>query len=271
MITSDANPLLKMVRRLQRASRERRRRGLFVAEGVHLAQEALAAAYLPTQVLLAEDAVSEAKWLAEAFTRQGVPVTHVGRQAFRSVSDLETPQGILLLLPIRELSAPLRPDFVLIPDGVRDPGNLGTLMRTALAAGVQLLWLPPGNVDVYHPKVVRAAMGAHFRLPVRTWDWTTIAAHRAGLRFFLAEARRGVPCYQANFRSPLALIIGGEAGGAGMEARQLAADTVHIPMPGPVESLNAAVAAGVLLFEVVRQRRAASERRYRDLSTEERS
>jgi TrmH family RNA methyltransferase len=114
--------------------------------------------------------------------------------------------------------------------------------------------LPPGAADPFAPKVLRAGMGAHFRLPLLECSWEQITALVAPLRIFLAAAGRGIAYTQADFRSPLALIVGGEAEGASPEAQRLAPRLVHIPMPGGGESLNAAAAAAVLLFEVVRQR-----------------
>jgi TrmH family RNA methyltransferase len=163
-------------------------------------------------------------------------------------------------MPILEEGLPPDPDFLLICDTIRDPGNIGTIMRTALAARVQAIFLTPGSVDCYSPKVVRSAMGAHFRMPVFEMDWEEIdgflSQTSAGQdkHIYLADSKGGLSYFQADFRSPLALIVGGEAEGAGKEARQLATERVHIPMPGRVESLNAAVAASILLFEVVRQR-----------------
>jgi TrmH family RNA methyltransferase len=130
------------------------------------------------------------------------------------------------------------------------------MLRTAEAAGTQGVFVPPLTVDPFAPKVVRAAMGAHFRLPILTLDWPEIrsSVRKAGLRTFLAAAGQGATLASTDFRSPLALIVGGEAEGASAEASELADSRVHIPMPGNAESLNAAVAAGILLFEVVRQR-----------------
>jgi TrmH family RNA methyltransferase len=179
----------------------------------------------------------------------------------RAASDTQTPQGILVVLEPRDLRLPPHPDFLFIVDQVRDPGNLGTILRTAAAAGVDGVLLPPGTVDVYAPKVVRAAMGAHFRLPIRLLSWEEIGAQleSSDLRTYLADARKGVEYTQADFRSPLALIIGSEAEGAGAQAQSLAEERVFIPMPGGMESLNAAIAAGILLFEVVRQRHAETK------------
>jgi TrmH family RNA methyltransferase len=130
------------------------------------------------------------------------------------------------------------------------------MLRTAAAAGVGAVFLPEGSADAYAPKVVRAAMGAHFQMAVHTLAWEEIEGFlsRLSLNVYLAAARAGIPYTRADFRPPLALIIGGEAEGAGEHARRLARDTLHIPMPAQVESLNAAVAAGILLFEAVRQR-----------------
>jgi TrmH family RNA methyltransferase len=116
--------------------------------------------------------------------------------------------------------------------------------------------LPEGSADAYAPKVVRAAIGAHFRLPLVTGAWSEIEARlkHDNLKVYLAEAGTGTIYTQAEFRPPVAIIIGGEAEGAGEAAARLAHERVHIPMPGGMESLNAAVAAGIVLFEVVRQR-----------------
>jgi TrmH family RNA methyltransferase len=120
--------------------------------------------------------------------------------------------------------------------------------------------LPPGAADAFAPKVLRSAMGAHFRLPILSLEWPEIEAAlkppapAAGLNIYLADAKGEIEYTQADFRSPAALLIGGEAAGAGSQAAQLADQRVHIPMPGGSESLNAAIAAAILMFEVVRQR-----------------
>jgi TrmH family RNA methyltransferase len=173
-----------------------------------------------------------------------------------AASDTDTPQGVLAVLTLRSLPDARRPDFVFIPDGVRDPGNLGTMLRTAAAAGAAAAWIPPGTADPYAPKVVRAAMGAHFRLPLEALDWEAIAARltESELHLYLAASGGGLPYTGANFRRPSALVLGSEAEGVSPAGQALEHTTVHIPMPGQAESLNAAAAAAILLFEVVRQR-----------------
>ena len=258
MITSVHNPKIQTIRTLQSHSKARREEGAFVIEGIRLAEEALLATWEAQLVLCTTHLDSRGQSVVEGFSARGVPVEQVSDRVFAAISETETPQGLLAVLKLRALPLPATPDFLLILDGVRDPGNLGTILRSAAAAGVQAVLLSPGSADAYAPKVVRAGMGAHFRLPIRQLSWEQIKAtldpSPVGLRVYLAEATAGIPYTQADFRSPLALVIGGEAVGAGQQAVSLTTEKVHIPMPGGSESLNAGVAASILLFEVVRQR-----------------
>jgi TrmH family RNA methyltransferase len=155
---------------------------------------------------------------------------------------------------LNPLPVPETPTFLLIPDQIRDPGNLGTLLRAAAAAGADAALIPPETVDAFAPKVVRAGMGAHFRLPVLPATWDEINRRLDGFDTFLADAGGSLTCWQADFTHPTALILGGEADGASATARELATTQISIPMPGRMESLNAGVAGAILLFEVVRQR-----------------
>jgi RNA methyltransferase, TrmH family len=254
MITSTANPKVKWVRQLQANSRERRLAGVFVVEGVRLVEEALAAGWEAQLVLYTADLSERGRQVMEGYTAFGAPIEQVSPEVLHAASDTETPQGLLAVLSQRLLPLPATPDLLFIPDQVRDPGNLGTMLRTALAAGVGAVLCPPETVDAFSPKVLRAGMGAHFRLPVHTLGWEAISAHLESLQVYLAEASEGLSYNTADFRLPLALVVGGEAEGTSPQARRLANHSVHIPMPGAVESLNAAVAAGILLFEVLRQR-----------------
>ncbi len=258
MITSTRNPALQLVRDLLAHPKARREAGVFVVEGVRLAEEALQSGWRAQLVLYTAGLPPRGQAVVDGFAGQRARVEEVSATVLKSASDTETPQGLLIVLEAKTLSLPLEPDFILILDAIRDPGNLGTILRTALAAGVQAVLLPPGGVDVFSPKVVRSAMGAHFRLPVHNLDWRSIRSYLrpagAALRIYLADAQGELTHAQADFHSPLALIVGGEAEGAGSEAQSLADSRVRIPMPGSTESLNAAIAAAILMFEVVRQR-----------------
>ena len=172
-------------------------------------------------------------------------------------ANTQTPQGVLAVAPFVQL--PSRPGLCLIVDGLRDPGNLGTILRSAEAAGVGEVLLAPGSVDAYNPKVVRGAMGAHFRLPVAGLDWPAIGEKVAGRPVWLADAQGETPYDAVDWTEPATLIVGGEAAGAGREAAELATGNISIPMAGGTESLNAAMAATAILFEAARQRRSRKQ------------
>lgn len=260
MITSTHNPKIQSIRKLQAQSQARREEQLFVAEGVRLCEEALAAGWPARLVIYTDDLSQRGVALLEGFAAQGAALEQVSGQVLRSASDTQTPQGILAVLPQRSLPLPVPLELAFIPDNVRDPGNLGTMLRTAEAAGVGSVLLPPGTADVFAPKVVRAAMGAHFRLPIYALDWGEIEhlVQSAGLRVIVATADAGTDYTRADLRSPFALVVGSEAEGAGPKAHLLADEQVRISMPGQAESLNAAVAAGIILFESARQRKPPS-------------
>lgn len=259
MITSRQNERVKYVRSLARR-RVRRREGRFVVEGTRLADEVVRAGIRPALVLYTPD------WAATPAGRRLLPVLAQAEEGALAVSDAvlaacadtQTPQGVLAVVPFVEL--PARPGPILVLDQVRDPGNLGTILRSAEAAGVGQVLLAPGTVDRYSPKVVRGAMGAHLRLPVFDLEWTAIANRVAGCAVWLADAGGEVAYDAVDWTAPSALIVGGEAAGAGKEAAALATGRVRIPMAGGAESLNAAMAATVILFEAARQRRRKATR-----------
>jgi len=260
MITSTRNPVIKFIRDLQSHPQARREAQAFVLEGVRLAEEAMLAGWEARTVLYSPELSPRGLKLVDEYTRRGARVERVSAEVLKAASDQDTPQGILLVMPIQRLPLPPQADFLLILDEVRDPGNLGTILRTAWAAGVEAVLLTPGSVDVYSPKVVRSAMGAHFHLPIHNPGWQDLENYLDQLRktkhlgLYLADATQGKLFTQADFRSPLALIVGGEAEGTGTQAKKLTSQRVHIPMPGKTESLNVAIATAILLFEVLRQR-----------------
>jgi RNA methyltransferase, TrmH family len=259
MLTSTHNPTVKHIRGLQERSRNRRKAGAFVVEGVRLVQEALQSGWQTQLVLHTPELDERGAEILAAYRQIDVEVTETSPEVMKIICDTQTPQGILAVLSTTPLDFPKNLGFVLILDNVRDPGNLGTMLRTALAAGVDGVFLPPGNVDIYSPKVVRSAMGAHFRLPIQSTSWVDIKAILDPLNVFLADAFGNQVYSQADFTRPSALIIGGEADGAGPEARSLATQNIQIPMPGGIESLNAAIAGSIVLFEVVRQRQLSAK------------
>ena len=255
MITSTQNPKIKLIRALQGRAKERRESGAFLAEGVRLVKDALLANWPFRFVLYDETLTERGKLLVESFRLHGIEVEEIASNLMKSLSDTETPQGIIAVLNDTRFPIPNLPTFILIPDQIRDPGNLGTLLRSAAAAGVQAVIIPPETTDAFASKVIRSGMGAHFRLPIHLMTWQEIRRFSDSVirRVYLADMD-GVSCWDLDLCAPLILIVGGEAEGASDSARKLATQKIKIPMHGNVESLNAGAAGSVLMFEVMRQR-----------------
>jgi TrmH family RNA methyltransferase len=256
MITSTKNQKIKFIHSLQTSSRERRASGAFIVEGLRLVEEALQSGWIIDLVLFTSQLRERGQLILELLHKRDIFIEEVSSEVMQFASDTQTPQGLLAVVKTSVLPIEDELDFILVLDGIRDPGNMGTILRTAEAAGVQFVCVASGSVDPFSPKVIRAGMGAHFRLPIKRLDWDEIEAFvkRKGLLSYIAEVRNGHPFTQVDFTIPTALIIGGEADGVSPSARSLEHTKVFIPMPGGSESLNAAIAAGILLFEVVRQR-----------------
>src|SRR5215208_1460914 len=257
VITSPQNSKIKFVRALLGRAKERREAKAFVVEGVRLVEEADTRDWRFRFALYGNSLSERGKLLVERLSSRDIEVEEVSENLMKSLSDTETPQGILAVLEISSQAIPSLLNFVLIPDHIRNPGNLGTLLRSAAATGVRAVLLPPETTDVFAPKVLRSGMGAHFRLPIHSMTWEEIREQTKQLQVYLADMD-GKSCWETDLRKPLALIIGGEAEGASEEAQKLTAQKISIPMAGNVESLNAGVAGSVLMFEVVRQRSVSS-------------
>ena len=257
VITSSANPIVKYVRSLQRRKIRHQERA-FVIEGLRALDDAVRAGVVPRLLVVREDI--DPAGIAAA--RHAGSIRRVSASVFGLLSEVPHPQGMLAVVPMPEepplptLADVPRP-LLLIVDRVRDPGNLGTLLRSAAAAGVSHVALAPETVDVYHPRAVRAAAGCHFRIPFSHERWDRLAGY---LREFelvgLADARADRVYDSVQWTSSSAIIIGGEAFGPSAEAEHLASVRVSIPLERGVESLNAAVAGSLLMFEAARQRRA---------------
>ena len=251
-ITSTQNERVKYVRSLARR-RIRQREGHFVVEGTRLIEEVVRAGVEPALVLYTEAwaTMPANQALLTILASAGESVWEVTDAVLTACADTEAPQGVLAVVPVVDLEP--RPGLILILDQVRDPGNLGTVLRSAEAAGVGQVILAPGTVDPYNPKVVRGAMGAHFRLAVASSEWPEIGGRVAGRAVWLADAAGDVAYDEVDWTAPSALIVGGEAEGAGAQALAVATGRVSIPMAGGAESLNAAMAGTVILFEAARQ------------------
>jgi len=255
MITSLTNPRVKEVKSLHR-QRVRQQTGLFLVEGLRLVEEALRAGHVPALVFFTPrlEESPRGSALLTALQDAAVQPAAVSERVMQAMATTATPQSVVAVCRVPDLRWPQQPTSLLILDRLRDPGNMGSVLRTAEAAGVEGVILSPGTADAFNPKVVRGGMGAHFRLSMRSLAWAEIGHAVRGLRVWVADVRGVTPYYQADWKAPWALIVGGEAAGSSVEAQALVSGRVCIPMPGQAESLNAVVAAGIILFEAVRQR-----------------
>ena len=266
IIRSAANPLVKRIRSLQRRKARYQERA-FVVEGFRAVRDVLAAGVRPQVVVFREG--DEDAGVIDLLRQAGLSWRLVEARLFDTLTDLPHPQGILAVVPMPERDESPAPSTVrdqapltLVLDGIRDPGNLGTLFRSAAGAGVDRIYLTPETVDPYHPRAVRAAMGAHFRIVFAQISETAISdvllsANVVGR----AEAEGDLDYDAVDWTDSAVIIIGGEAFGASSLVRELSPLKVRIPLASDVESLNAAVAGSLLVFEAARQRRLAIGRR----------
>ena len=254
MITSPHNERVKQVRALVRR-RVREREARFVVEGTRLVEELVRAGIRPALVFYTPEwlASPPGQLLRPALEQADAGAWLVSDAVLEACAETESPQGVIAVAPFLQLRP--RPGLILILDRLRDPGNLGTILRSAQAAGAGQVILTPETVDLHNPKAVRGAMGAHFRLPIARLGWDAVRDRVVGRTVRLADARGRVAYDAVDWAAPSALIVGGEAEGAGQESRALAGEEVCIPMAPESESLNAAMAATVILFEAARQQR----------------
>ena len=248
-ITSRQNPLMTRVRKLSSSRSFRRREGEYLCDGVKLLDEVLKW-NAPLRTVIASEGV-ELPLLPAAVRRVEVP-----RDVMASISPMETPQGALMICALPDTNLPdrLTGKRYLVLDGVQDPGNVGTIWRTADAFGADALILVGGCADPFNPKTARAAMGATFRLPVYETDGETLAGRlaEADLPLYAAALREDTMTLGRTKLDPCAVVIGSEGKGVSRDMLARCAGTVKIPMEETCESLNAAIAAGVVLWEMYR-------------------
>ncbi len=257
MITSENNARLKHITKLIKKSKSRYESGSYVVEGIRMFRE------IPQQLIIGV-------YASESFAEKNrdllsdVSCEIVADKVFSKLSDTVTPQGILCEVSMPEytiedvVSGGGQEPFVILTDALQDPGNLGTIIRCAEAAGASGIIMSKDTVDVYNPKTVRSTMGSLFRVPhIYKDDIAEVAAGLAEKGFTVAAAELGgSKMYdEPDYRGPVAIFIGNEGNGLKPESIAAANEKIIIPMCGKVESLNAAVAASICMYEVRRQRR----------------
>ncbi len=237
--------------------RGREQSGQCLIEGVRLIEDAMRAGELPALIFCIAAPVSpRVDRLLSSAGAAGVPVYAISPAIFATLSDTTNSQGVVAVVPVPYLSPVSGAELALVLDQIRDPGNLGTILRSAEAAGVEQVLLTKGCADPWSPKVLRAGMGAHFRLPVQVdLEWPAIADLLTDRPLWAADASGELAYDRVDWTQPAALVVGGETEGISAEAAGQTRGKVFIPMRGGADSLNAAMAATVILFEAARQRR----------------
>ena len=282
IITSPANPRIAKIRDLH-TTRGRKKSGLFLIEGLNLFEAMLDAQVYPQEVYYQPELLQRTirgnallqrlLYIPQLLDTQRI---EVNTRVIEAISDVTTSQGVVGAVSLdalspqatrirrakheQSISTSVRRPALLVLDDISDPGNMGTILRTALAADVESVLLTRNCTDPYSPKVLRAATGTHFFLPIESdLSWETIAARIRNHclpdapNILLAEAGSTQLYSEVDLTYPFTLIIGNEAHGPSREARALATTSVTIPLANHVESLNAAIATAILLYEAVRQ------------------
>lgn len=253
-IHSPDNPWARQLRQLSQSAHQRRRQRQTVLDGIHLVRAYCATGAQPVQLLVSESGRQHPElrdWLQHPTTPQALCLSD---RLFAACSPVHTPVGIAALITYPTLPPPARlQEPCLMLEGLQDPGNLGTLLRSAAASGMQRIFLSPSCASAWSPRVCRAAMGAHFQLQLHEdMDLCDLARRHEG-PVLAAALTQAQPYFQEDLTGQVALLIGNEGSGLSKGLLELAQRRVYIPMHGCTESLNAAVAGSILLFERQRQ------------------
>ena len=254
-ITSPDNQFYKELHKLSSSARQRGKAGQTLLDGAHLLAAYLASGKQPLHLVLTETALHDTEINSLLNKLPDVPKTQLDDALFAGLTDLKTVSGLLALVSIPQANPqPQMGNFSLLLENIQDPGNLGSMLRSAAAAGCDAVMMSKGCADAWSPKVLRAAMGGHFVLKLHEHaDLPGIATLFNGT-IFAATLTANALLYETKLTGKIAFAIGNE--GAGLSQALInVAKSITIPMPGKVESLNAAAAAAICLFEAVRQRR----------------
>jgi TrmH family RNA methyltransferase len=250
-LTSVQNPRVKQARALaQRKHREAT--GTFLLEGSKVLSEALAAGHVPTQVF-----GTQTWWERGTALPSQTERYVVSEPVLAAIATTQTPDGVVAVAPLpRPVLPPTGPaPLLLVAHTLQDPGNLGTIIRAADAAGADAVVVTPGTTDPWAPKAIRGSMGSCFHLPVLSMELDAVKASFPGIRLLALTLEGAEDLYDQDLRGGVALVIGNEGQGLGPEMLARAEARIKIPIPGRAESLNAAMAATICLYEAVRQRR----------------
>lgn len=256
MISSKDNAIIKEIKKLKER-KYRNEEKKFLVEGFRFVEEALDSNFTVSHIFINEKSKDKFYQLAiNNKIKENTKVYMLTESIFKRVSNTESPQGIIALVQNKEIAIEGKKGFYVLVDKVQDPGNLGTIIRTAHAAGALGVITMEGTVDVYNDKTLRSTMGSVFYIPIlESKDLTFIKSLKEkGYKFLVSSLESKNNIYDLNLKNEkLVICIGNEGKGISEEVLNLGDENFKIPMPGGAESLNAAVAAAVIMFEIVRQ------------------
>jgi TrmH family RNA methyltransferase len=258
-IRSRDNPFFKELVKLSGSARHRNNSHQTLLDGAHLLAAYLDAGMMPQHILLNASVLQDKEFTVLLQRLKDVPLTQLDDKLFTALSELKTPTGILALIDLPQPEVVIPPSvFALLLEDIQDPGNLGSMLRSAAAAGCDAVFLSLGCADAWSPKVLRAAMGGHFALRIyEQQDLLNVAKAFVG-SLLATSLHASHSLYDCDLRGNIAFLVGNEGAGLSPDLLNLATEKIRIPMPGKVESLNAAAATAICLFEAVRQRNSNS-------------
>lgn len=251
LITSKDNSKIKEIKKLKE---KKYRKTAFIVEGIKMLKEAISEKAEIDTIIIREDTELDFKLDSELEKK----VIHVTQNVFETISDVVSPQGVLVVInkKIEDNKINQYADYILALDGIQDPGNLGTIIRTADSANIKQILVSKDTVDSYSPKVVRSTMGAIYRVKIIECEnlaKTLKSLQTTGFEIVTTDLHTDKSIYDMNYNKKI-VVIGNEANGVTQEIRELSNYRVKIPMLGKTESLNAAVATGIMIYEYVRQK-----------------
>lgn len=258
-ITSREHALFKQLVKLEKSSRARRLKGLTLLDGAHLIQVYHASKHIPLKLIVSESGCdhAEIKYLIREFSKQsGIDTILFSDALFKQVSPVRTPSGILALITIPSCEANAIDEsqvFCTLLEAIQDPGNLGSMLRSAAAAGISDVYLSNDCADAWSPKTLRAAMGAHFSLTIHEQSNLVQIAQQFHGKVIAATLQSTQHLYQTDLKGPVAFVFGNEGAGLSQELLRAVSEQVTIPMTDKTESLNVAAAAAICFFEKMRQ------------------
>lgn len=253
-ISSMDNPLYKQLKKLGESSRERRKTGKTLLDGIHLIQACMQAGIQPQMLVVSEGRLSNREVSSLLADAGDVAVTCFSDGLFAAISPVDTPTGLLAVIDIPAARLVPDVDFCLMVEGVQDPGNLGSILRSAAASGVKKVYLSAGCTDAWSPKVLRGGMGAHFSLALEEQaDLLTQVQAFNGISL-ATSLDASMSLFGVDLTGNVALLVGNEGVGLSAPLSAVASVQVRIPMMAHTESLNVAAATAICLFERVRQR-----------------